>query len=110
LLGLPVWAGTDEPEGQEDDMATIRARQIEAIAQIMRERDEALLAYGGEGLTYEDVAATNRGGWTVDLSPVAALDRRERADSAERVIRHAGVVLTESELRRAWDLAQQTGA
>jgi hypothetical protein len=88
-------------------MATIRRRQIEAVATIIRERDETLLAYGGEGLTYEDATETNRGGWTIDLSPVATLDRRERADSTERVIRHAGVVLTDDELRRAWDLARQ---
>jgi hypothetical protein len=97
-------------------MATIRRRQIEAIAQIMREQDEALLAYGGEGLTYEDTTETNRGGWTVDLTPSddamphsgnAALDRLERE---RRVIRHEGVVLTDSELRRAWDLAQPVEA
>jgi hypothetical protein len=96
-------------EREGTDMATIRARQIEAIAGIMRERDEALLAYGGAGLTYEDAQETNRAGWTVDLSPVATLDRRERATSEDRVIRHAGVVLTDDELRRAWDLARRTG-
>jgi hypothetical protein len=93
-------------------MATIRRRQIEAVATIIRERDETLLAYGGEGLTYEDAAETNRGGWTVDLTPSddamphsgnATLDRLERE---RRVIQHEGVVLTDRELRRAWDLAQ----
>jgi hypothetical protein len=100
----------EDARRQEDDMATIRARQIEAVATIIRERDETLLAYGGEGLTYADAQETNRAGWTVDLSPVAALDRRERATSEDRVIRHAGVVLTDDELRRAWDLAQPVEA
>jgi hypothetical protein len=98
-------------------MATIRRRQIEAVATIMREQDEALLAYGDEtGLTYDEVQHTNRLGWTVDLTPSddamphsgnAALDRQERE---RRVIRHEGVVLTDAELRRAWDLAQPVEA
>jgi hypothetical protein len=37
----------------------------------------------------------------------AALDRQERE---RRVIRHEGVVLTDAELRRAWDLAQPVEA
>jgi hypothetical protein len=90
----------------------VTRQQIETIAQIIKERDDALLAYGGEGLTYADVQETNRNGWTIETSvstaglPHSGNQALDRLEGERRVLRTEGIVLGESDLRRAWDRAQ----
>lgn len=71
----------------------IRQQQIRQIATIIREHEDALLAYGGD-LTYAQVEATNRDGYTLEFAaPLGGTLRQE------------GVILGDDEIRRAWDLA-----
>ena len=68
---------------------TTRQQQIEAIA-------ATIANYSEEFTTAEDLAAeANRGGWTFDTTAPLG-----------HTIRHEGVVLTDSELERATNLAQ----